>query len=208
MHQYKGKLIIHTGSMFSGKTSSLKKDVNRFNIAGYKTLAFKPNIDTRYEQAKIISHDNTSVEAKVVDNIDEIVEYCNEYNPDVIAIDEAQFLVGDTDEIINKINEFLSNDITVILAGLDIDFSGKPFELIKELMPFSDYLHKHHAVCVSCGSDGWVSHRKTKDKERVVIGNSEEYEPLCRSCYLGEKAKEDSLVNKNQVSIEDLKKDD
>lgn len=208
MHQYKGKLIIHTGSMFSGKTSSLKKDVNRFNIAGYKTLAFKPQIDTRYAQAKIISHDNTSVEAKVVNNIDGIIKYCNEYKPDVIAIDEAQFLEGDLEEIINTINEFLSKGTTVILAGLDMDFSGEPFELMKELMPYAEYLHKHHAVCVNCGSDGWVSHRKTKEMERVVIGDSDEYEPLCRSCYNEEKTKEESLVNKNQVSIEDFKRDE
>lgn len=208
MHQYKGKLIIHTGSMFSGKTSSLKKDVNRFNIAGYKTLAFKPQIDTRYAQAKIISHDNTSVEAKVVNNIDGIIKYCNEYKPDVIAIDEAQFLEGDLEIIISTINDFLSKGTTVILAGLDMDFSAKPFELMKELMPYAEYLHKHHAVCVNCGSDGWVSHRKTKDLERVVIGDSDEYQPLCRSCYNQEKTKEEALVNKNQVSIEDLKKDD
>lgn len=206
MHQYKGKLIIHTGSMFSGKTSSLKKDVNRFNIAGYKTLAFKPHVDNRYPQAKIISHDNTSVEAKIVDTIDEIIAYCSEYHPDVIAIDEAQFLEDDLDEIIHMINEFLSKRITVILAGLDMDFSGKPFELIKELMPYADYLHKHHAVCVNCGSDGWVSHRKIKDMKRVVIGNSEEYEPLCRNCYNEEKAKEEALIHKNQVSIDDLKR--
>lgn len=204
MHQYKGKLIIHTGSMFSGKTSSLKKDVNRFTIAGYKALAFKPQVDTRYGQTAIISHDNTSVDAKVVDSIDGIVEYCDEYKPDVIAIDEAQFLEGDLNKILDTINEFLSQKITVILAGLDMDFSAKPFELMKELMPYADYLYKHHAVCVNCGSDGWVSHRKTKEQERVVIGNSQEYEPLCRTCYNDEKTKEEALVNKNQVSIEDL----
>lgn len=208
LHQYKGKLIIHTGSMFSGKTSSLKKDVNRFNMAGYKTLAFKPQLDIRFDQAKIISHDNTSVEAKVVNNINKIVHYCKEYKPDVIAIDEVQFLEDDIDQVIKSINEFLSNNITVIVAGLDMDFSGKPFEIMKELMPLADYLYKHHAVCVSCGSDGWVSHRKTKNKERVVIGSSQEYEPLCRSCYLKEKEKEEALVNKNQVSIDDIKKDD
>lgn len=208
MHQYKGKLIIHTGSMFSGKTSSLKKDVNRFTIAGYKTLAFKPQIDTRYAQAKIVSHDNTSVEAKVVNNIDEIVEICKEYKPEVIAIDEAQFLEGDLHDIINVINSFLGKKVTVIVAGLDMDYTGRPFEVIKELMPYADYLYKHHAVCVSCGSDGWVSNRKTKARERVVIGDSVEYEPLCRNCYLDERAKEEALINKNQVSIEDLKKDD
>lgn len=204
MHQYKGKLIIHTGSMFSGKTSSLEKDVNRFNIAGYKTIAFKPSIDTRYTSSKITTHDMTSMECVLVQDINEIIEYCKEYSPDVIAIDEVQFLVGDTKIIVESINHFLENDITVILAGLDIDFSGQAFEIVKELMPIADYLHKHHAVCVKCGTDGWVSHRKIKDKERVVIGASKEYEPLCRKCYLVEKELDEAIVNKNQVSFEDL----
>lgn len=204
MHQYKGKLIIHTGSMFSGKTSSLEKDVNRFNIAGYKTIAFKPTIDTRYESSKITSHDMRSMECVLVKDIYEIINYCEEFTPDIIAIDEVQFLEGDTKIIIDSINKFLEKDITVILAGLDMDFSGQAFEVVKELMPIADYLHKHHAVCVKCGTDGWVSHRKTKDKERVVIGASKEYEPLCRKCFLVEKEIDEAIVNKNQVSFEDL----
>jgi len=187
LHQYKGKLIIHTGSMFSGKTSSLEKDVKRFDIAGYKTAAFKPAVDDRHPNPEIVTHDNTSLHAVLVNHISEIVEYCNTYNPEVVAIDEAQFLGGDVNHIVSSINKFLENNITVILAGLDMDFSGKPFEIIKELMPFADYLHKHHAVCVKCGTDAWVSHRKTKEKERIVIGATREYEPLCRKCFLEEK---------------------
>lgn len=184
MHQYKGKLIIHTGSMFSGKTSSLEKDVKRFNIAGYRTVAFKPSVDTRHPQCKIVTHDNTCLTAVWVSNIDEINEYCKEHELDVIAIDEVQFLEGEVGEIIKSINKFLAKDITVILAGLDMDFTGEPFEIVKELMPIADYLHKHHAVCVKCGTDAWVSHRKTPEKERIVIGALNEYEPLCRKCFL------------------------
>lgn len=202
MHQYKGKLIIHTGSMFSGKTSSLEKDVKRFKIAGYKTVAFKPSVDTRYTTSEIVTHDKTTLEAILVNGIDEIIEYCNEFKPDVIGIDEVQFLGGSIKNIVEGIKEFLANDITVILAGLDIDFSGHPFEIVKELMPIADYLYKHHAVCVKCGTDAWVSHRKTKDTERVVIGASKEYEPLCRKCFLEEKKKEEAIVNKYQVSFD------
>lgn len=201
LHQYKGKLIIHTGSMFSGKTSSLEKDVKRFNIAGYKTVAFKPTVDTRFKSSDIISHDEMSIEAILVENIENIKIYCENSNPEVIAIDEIQFLDGEIKDIIDTITEFLSRDITVIVAGLDVDFEGKPFEIVKELMPIADYLTKHHAVCVKCGSDAWISHRKTKDKERVVIGASREYEPLCRSCYLKEKKEEDAIINKNQVTL-------
>lgn len=202
MHQYKGKLIIHTGSMFSGKTSSLEKDIKRFAIAGYNTIAFKPSVDTRYTNSEIVTHDNTSLQAVLVDSIDDILEYCKRENPNVIAIDEIQFLGGGIKKIVEGINKFLENDVTVILAGLDMDFSGQPFEIVKELMPIADYLYKHHAVCVKCGTDAWVSHRKTKDRERVVIGALKEYEPLCRRCFLEEKAIEEDIVNKNQVTFD------
>lgn len=187
MHQYKGKLIVHTGSMFSGKTSSLEKDVKRFTIAKYKTIAFKPAIDGRYKRNEIVTHDLTTMDAILVNDIDELIDYVNEIEPDVIAIDEIQFLGGGVDRIILGINRFLEKDLTVIVAGLDMDFTGIPFEIVKELMPISDYLYKHHAVCVRCGTDGWVSNRKSKDQERIKVGTSKEYEPLCRKCFLKEK---------------------
>lgn len=187
MHQYKGRLIVHTGSMFSGKTSSLEKDIKRFKIAGYSTIAFKPIVDSRYSKNEITSHDLAYMSAILVKNIDEIIEYCDEIKPDVIAIDEVQFLNGSTEKIIDGINYFLEEGLTVVVAGLDMDFSGKPFEIVKELMPISDYLYKHHAVCARCGADAWVSHRKSEDVERIVIGASDEYEPLCRKCFLKDK---------------------
>lgn len=205
MHQYKGKLVIHTGSMFSGKTSSLEKDINRFNIAGYKTLAFKPAVDTRHNTSEIVSHDKMALEAILVGDIDEIIESCEEHSPNVIGIDEVQFLGGEVEKIVTAIASLLEKDITVIVAGLDIDFKGNPFEIIKELMPLADYLYKHHAVCVKCGTDAWISHRKSKATERVVIGAQRDYEPLCRKCYIQEKKKQEAIVNKNQVSFEDLK---
>ena len=201
MHQYKGKLIIHTGSMFSGKTSSLEKEVKRFMIAGYRTVAFKPSVDNRVPTSEIVTHDKTSLDGILVDDINQIIQHCNGINPEVVAIDEVQFLGGEMDDIIQGINSLLSKNITVIVAGLDIDFSGRPFEILKELMPIADYLNKHHAVCVKCGTDAWVSHRKTKDRERVVIGATKEYEPLCRACFLKEKKKEDAIVNRNQVTF-------
>ena len=130
-----------------------------------------------------------------------IMDYCEKNNPEIVAIDEVQFLGGEIEDIKNGINELLSKDITVILAGLDMDFSGKPFEIIKEMMHFADYLTKHHAVCTRCGTDAWVSHRKTKATERVVIGATREYEPLCRRCFLKEKKEEEAIINKNQVKF-------
>ncbi|MDO5725006.1 MAG: thymidine kinase [Tissierellia bacterium] len=204
MHQYRGKLIIHTGSMFSGKTSSLEKEIKRFKIAGYKTLAFKPTLDTRHAVSDIITHDKTSIEAILVEDIYDIQKKVKTYEPQVIGIDEIQFLAGDVLEIRKIILEFLKMGITVVVAGLDMDFSAEPFEVLKELMPISDYLTKHHAVCVNCGTDAWVSHRKTASKERVVIGAQDEYEPLCRTCYTEACEKEAQIINKNQIKIEDL----
>lgn len=186
MHQYKGKLIVHTGSMFSGKTSSLEKDIKRFKIAGYKTIAFKPSIDNRYRKNEIVTHDLTSMDCLLVKDIDELLDYVDELKPEVIGIDEVQFLQGSIENIIWGINKLLKDDITVVVAGLDMDFTGTPFEIVKELMPLADYLYKHHAVCVKCGNDAWVSHRKTKAQERIVIGAAEEYEPLCRKCFIEE----------------------
>ena len=186
MHQYKGKLIVHTGSMFSGKTSSLEKDIKRFKIAGYKTIAFKPSIDNRYRKNEIVTHDLTSMDCLLVKDIDELLDYVDELKPEVIGIDEVQFLQGSIENIIWGINKLLKDDITVVVAGLDMDFTGTPFEIVKELMPLADYLYKHHAVCVKCGNDAWVSHRKTKAQERIVIGAAEEYEPLCRKCLMEE----------------------
>lgn len=183
MHQYKGKLIVHTGSMFSGKTSSLEKEMKRFAIAGYKTVAFKPAIDTRTSDEKIVTHDNTSFSAVKVENVKEMKKYIECHEVDVVGIDEVQFLGGSIQEILEEVDDLLNFGKTVVVAGLDMDYSAKPFEIVKELMPRADYLNKHHAVCSSCGSDAWVSKRKTSSEQRIVIGATEEYEPLCRRCY-------------------------
>lgn len=183
MHQYKGKMILHTGSMFSGKTSSLEKDIKRFSIAGYRTVAFKPKMDSRYSKEDIVTHDKTSLSAVLVDSMEDILEYLHGKNIQVVGIDEVQFIKGTPKEISDGIDYLLNQGITVVIAGLDMDFKTKPFEVVKELMPRTDYLHKHHAVCTRCGADAWVSHRKTSSKKRVVLGATDEYEPLCRTCY-------------------------
>lgn len=190
MHFYKGKIIVHTGSMFSGKTSSLLEDIRRFQIAGYKTILFKPAIDIRYAKNQIVSHDNISLEAIRIETIEEIFEH-NLEDYDVIGFDEFQFLKTKYKEfgndhifikdVINRLVNALGK--TVIIAGLDIDYLGNPFENIKEILPIADYITKHHAVCVICGNDAWISHRTVKDSKRVVIGEKDIYIPLCRECY-------------------------
>lgn len=202
MHQYKGKLIVHTGSMFSGKTSSLWKDLNRFRIAKYEVLAFKPVIDVRSQTDRIVSHDNDELSCMAVSTLEEVVEIAKKQPVDVVGIDEVQFMTDEPSAVARHINELLEADLTVVVAGLDLDFQGKPFEIVKELMPIADYLTKHHAVCASCGVDAWVSHRKTQDDERVVIGAQQEYEPLCRKCYTEKQA--GKQARKNQISFSEI----
>ncbi len=183
MHQYRGRLILHTGSMFSGKTSSLEREVKRFRIAGYNTLVLKPTLDTRFIHSAITSHDNTSLEAVVVEDIDDVVEAAARAKADVVAIDEVQFLGDDAGSILSAFDTLLDEGKTIVCAGLDMDYEAHPFEIVREIMAVADYVEKHHAVCAHCGSDAWVSHRTTKESDRVVIGATEKYEPLCRACY-------------------------
>ncbi|MCD1146628.1 thymidine kinase [Peptoniphilus sp. KCTC 25270] len=183
MHQYKGKLLLHTGSMFSGKTSSLEREIKRFRIAGYHTLVFKPSIDNRNNRDAIKSHDNEEIDAYSVDTVAALDEIAEREKADVIAVDEVQFLGGSVEEVLAVFNKYLDCGKTVVCAGLDMDFETNPFDLVKEIMARADYVEKHHAVCASCGADAWISHRTTKEEERVVIGATEKYEPLCRVCY-------------------------
>lgn len=183
MHQYRGRMILHTGSMFSGKTSSLEKDLKRFLIANYKVVAFKPLVDKRYAKNEIVTHDKVSLEALEIESITEILDYAKKNSPQVIGIDEVQFLCDSPEIILENLEKILEMGITIVLAGLDMDYMGQPFEIVKEIMPKVDYLNKHHAVCKRCGTDAWVSHRKIKSDKRVELGAVEEYEPLCRRCY-------------------------
>lgn len=199
MHQYKGKMILHTGSMFSGKTSSLWKDLNRFEIAKYKTVVFKPKLDNRYSDKHIVTHDNNKMIAVAVESITDILDYMKTSTATVIGIDEVQFLKGDIKEIIRILDLFLENEFTIVLAGLDMDYKSEPFEIVKEIMPRVDYLYKHHAVCANCGADAWVSYRKIHDDERIKLGAEESYEPLCRKCFY-EKEKIRKKME-NQLSI-------
>lgn len=191
MHQYRAKMILHTGSMFSGKTSSLWRDLNRFKIAKYKTIVFKSSLDKRYGATEIVTHDQQKMKAIPINSVSEIETYLNKQDVDIIGIDEVQFLQDTPRDLVEKIDSLLKEGYTLVIAGLDIDYLSRPFELVKELMPRADYLYKHHAVCAKCGLDAWVSHRKVAAAERIIVGASEVYEPLCRLCW----QKEQELKN-------------
>ncbi|MDD7463736.1 MAG: thymidine kinase [Anaerococcus sp.] len=197
-----GKLIVHTGSMFSGKTTSLWRELYRMKIASYKVVAFKPSVDNRHDDKKIISHDNLELDAIKVDNLNQILAYAENNEVDGIGIDELQFFPNTPAEVIDVFNKLMEMEITIVVSGLDMDYKARPFEIIKEIMPIADELVKHHAICASCGEDAWVSFRKNADESRIQIGAEDIYEPLCRTCYT-EKMDEREKI-KNQLSIDQL----
>lgn len=197
-----GKLIVHTGSMFSGKTTSLWRELYRMRIANYTVVAFKPTVDNRYDDKKIVSHDNLELDAIKIDNLNEILKYAQNHDIDGIGIDELQFFPNSTQEVIDIFNELMKMDITIVVSGLDMDYKARPFEIIKEIMPIADELVKHHAICASCGEDAWVSFRKNSDEARIQIGAEDVYEPLCRTCY--NKKMYDREKIKNQISLDQI----
>lgn len=197
-----GKLIVHTGSMFSGKTTSLWRELYRLKIANYKVVAFKPSVDNRDDERKIVSHDNLELDAIKISDLNYIVEYSTNHEIDAIGIDELQFFPNEPKEVVEIFNKLIKNDIIIVVSGLDLDYKARPFEIIKEIMPMADELIKHHAICSSCGEDAWVSFRKNSDESRIQIGSEDIYQPLCRTCYT-EKMKEREKI-KNQLSIDNL----
>ena len=194
-----GKLIVHTGSMFSGKTTSLWRELYRMNIANYKVVAFKPSIDDRDGDKQIVTHDNLSLDAIKVEDLNNILSYAKDHEIDAIGIDELQFFPNDPSEVVDIFNKLMAMNITIVVSGLDMDYKTRPFEIIKEIMPLADVLIKHHAICASCGEDAWASYRKSSDDSRIQIGAQNLYEPLCRSCYT-DKMKEREKT-KNQIKL-------
>ena len=202
MMKKQGKLIVHTGSMFSGKTTSLWRELYRMKIANYKIAAFKPEVDNRDDDKKIVTHDNLELDAIKVPDLNDVKDYATKHELDAIGIDEVQFFPNDPTEVIDIFNELMDKNITIVVSGLDMDYKTRPFEIIKEIMPIADELIKHHAICASCGEDAWASYRKSTDESRIQIGSKDLYEPLCRECY---NHKMDERENtKNQISLEEV----
>lgn len=176
--KYRGWIEVICGSMFSGKTEELIRRLRRVKFAGQDLLLFKPKIDNRYSEENVISHSGASFEAVQLDSAKEILDHWT--NERIVAIDEAQFF---DDDIIEVTGHLASHGVRVICAGLDLDFQAKPFGPMPFLMASAEYVTKVHAICMSCGNLAQFSHRKTKEKEQVLVGAVDEYEPLCRGCY-------------------------
>ena len=174
----KGSIEVICGSMFSGKTEELLRRLKRAEFAKLNIAVFKPKIDKRYDTQKVVSHDENTTQAIVVEGAKDILKLTN--NAQVVAIDEAQFF--DTG-LVDVCNTLANAGVRVIIAGLDMDFLGKPFGVIPQILAIAEHITKVHAICVDCSAIANHSFRKTSDKNLVQIGEKEEYKPLCRNCF-------------------------
>ncbi|HLV46873.1 MAG TPA: thymidine kinase [Flavobacterium sp.] len=178
-HQEKfGWIEVICGSMFSGKTEELIRRLKRAEFAKQKVEIFKPSVDIRYDDDEVVSHQGTSIVSTPVPaaaNIPILADGC-----DVVGIDEAQFF---DDEIVTVCNDLANAGIRVIVAGLDMDFQGKPFGPMPALMATAEYVTKVHAVCTRTGNLAHYSYRKSANENLVLLGETDQYEPLSRAAY-------------------------
>ncbi len=173
-----GWIEMITGCMFSGKTEELIRRLNRAIIAGLKVEIFKPKIDTRYSAENVVTHNATQIASTSVEFADDILmlaDHC-----DVVGIDEAQFF---DQNIVSVANTLANKNKRVIISGLDMDFQGKPFQQVANLLATADHVSKFQAICMKCGGLANYSYRTINAFERVVIGEKEAYEPRCRKCF-------------------------
>jgi thymidine kinase len=174
----RGTIEVITGSMFSGKTEELIRRLRRAQFAGLKVEIFKPSLDNRYSENRVVSHDEKSIVSTPVDNSSAILLMAGDV--DVVGIDEAQFF---DNSIIDVCNKLADNGVRVVIAGLDMDFMGNPFGPVPALLSISEYITKVHAICMRCGSLAQYSFRKSDEAQVVLLGEKDKYEPLCRECY-------------------------
>ena len=174
----RGWIEVICGSMFSGKTEELIRRLKRVRIANLKVEIFKPSMDLRYDAQNIISHDENAILSTPIDNSQTILLLASEV--DVVGIDEAQFF---DDQLPDVCDQLASRGTRVIIAGLDMDYLGKPFGQMPFLLAKADYITKLHAICVVCGNIASYSYRKTAKSGQVLLGEKDHYEPRCRHCY-------------------------
>lgn len=173
-----GWIEVICGSMFSGKTEELIRRLKRVEFAQQALLLFKPTIDNRFNDKKIVSHKGSSFHAIAVSQASEILNHWKDER--VVAIDEAQFFDL---ELIQVLNDLAKKGVRVIVAGLDMDYLGQPFGPMPTLLCSAEYVTKVHAICVSCGNLAQFSHRTSKKDGQVLVGATENYQPVCRTCY-------------------------
>ena len=173
-----GSIEVITGSMFSGKTEELIRRLRRAQYAGLKVEIFKPSLDNRYSEDRVVSHDDKSIQSTPVDNPSAILLLVGDV--DVVGIDEAQFFDSSITAVCNKLAD---DGMRIIVAGLDMDFMGKAFGPMPALLAIAEYVTKVHAICMRCGNLAQYSFRKSDESQVVLLGEKNLYEPLCRNCF-------------------------
>lgn len=174
----RGSIEVICGSMFSGKTEELLRRMKRAKIAKQEVEIYKPAIDTRYSDVEVVSHDKNSIPSTPVEHSSNILLMSS--NIEVVGIDEAQFF---DDGLVEVCQQIADQGVRVIIAGLDMDFKRNPFGPMPKLCAIADDVTKVHAICVECGSLANYSYRLVENSKQVMLGETSEYQPLCRSCY-------------------------
>lgn len=179
-----GWLEVICGSMFSGKTEELIRRLRRAQIANLRVEIYKPAIDTRYSEGEIVSHNQNSIHSTPVHSAEQILLLSS--GVEVIGIDEAQFFDAQLPEVVRSL---ANKGSRIIIAGLDMDFMGRPFGPMPQLLAMAEFVTKVHAICQRCGSLANYSYRLTHEEGQVLVGEKEAYEPRCRKCFfLGDTA--------------------
>lgn len=173
-----GWIEVICGSMFSGKTEELIRRLKRAKFANQRVEIFKPQIDVRYSADDVVSHEGNAIRSTPVDSPGNILLMAGDV--EVVGIDEAQFFDS---SIIDVCNQLANNGVRVIVAGLDMDFQGKPFGPMPQLMSVAEYVTKVHAICVRCGNIAQHSHRLATNDKLVMLGEKDTYEAVCRHCF-------------------------
>ena len=175
-----GWVEVIAGSMFSGKSEELIRRLRRAKIARQKVQVFKPLIDSRFSDNHIVSHSEMRHESSNIHSASEIRDK-TEPDTEVVGIDEGQFF---DEELVNVANELAARGVRVIIAGLDQDYTGKPFEPMPQLLAIAEYITKTHAICMKCGQPANYSQRTFESEERVAVGAADKYEARCRACFV------------------------
>ena len=178
-NQNSGWIEVICGGMFSGKTEELIRRLRRAKIAKLSVIIFKPQLDSRFKKEHIVSHNRTEMKSVLIEDPTKILKLAINYQ--VVGIDETQFF---DNKIIEVCQKLVKDNKRIIIAGLDKDYQGRPFDPMPQLMAEADYLDKLRAICTRCGSPASNSQRITQDLEKIVLGELDKYEPRCRGCFI------------------------
>jgi thymidine kinase len=174
-----GWVEVIAGSMFSGKSEELIRRLRRAQIARQRVQIFKPRIDSRYAEGEIVSHSSMKMPSEVVASAQQILEHTAP-DTEVVGIDEGQFF---DESLVSVVNTLADRGVRVIVAGLDQDYKGQPFEPMPQLLAIADFVDKALAICMQCGAPASRTQRLSETTDRVVVGGAEQYEARCRHCH-------------------------